>query len=156
MTDEIKRRSPRLSPYDYTAPGWYLVTLVVQGRALLLGDVVDDGVRLSAAGEMASYWWREIPNHFKTVALDMFVFMPNHLHGIVIIGDPANIEGTSHSTSVSPSLSRIMQWFKTMTTNAYMSGVREHGWSRFERRLWQHSFYDHIVGEGRDIDRIRD
>jgi REP element-mobilizing transposase RayT len=55
-----------------------------------------------------------------------------------------------------PSLSQIVQWFKSMTTNDYIRGVKEDGWPPFRKRLWQRAYYDHIVRDERDLDRIRD
>jgi hypothetical protein len=31
-------------------------------------------------------WWNELPNKFPQIALGAFVVMPNHFHGIIIIG----------------------------------------------------------------------
>jgi REP element-mobilizing transposase RayT len=50
----------------------------------------------------------------------------------------------------------MVQWFKTMTANAYMRGVRDHHWPPFAGRLWQHNCYDHIVRNDAGVDRIRD
>ncbi len=36
-----RRRSIRLKGYDYTQPGAYFVTIVIQGRECLLGEIVD-------------------------------------------------------------------------------------------------------------------
>ena len=38
-------------------------------------------------------------------------------------------------------LSSIIQWFKTMTTNAYIKGVKGNGWQPFYKRLWQRDYY---------------
>jgi len=43
-----------------------------------------------------------------------------------------------------------------MTTNAYIRGVKEHGWPAFAIRLWQRSFYEHIVRNERDLDAVRE
>ncbi|MCK4501129.1 hypothetical protein KAU11_11580, partial [Candidatus Babeliales bacterium] len=43
------------------------------------------------------------------------------------------------------SLSDVVQWFKTMTTNEYIRNVKLHSWKPFDRKLWQRSFYDHII-----------
>jgi len=32
-------------------------------------------------------------------------------------------------------ISRIVQWFKTMTTNDYIQNVKNNGWQRFENKL---------------------
>jgi len=38
-----------------------------------------------------------------------------------------------------------MDWFKTMTTNEYIRGVKQFGWQRFEGKLWQRNYYEHII-----------
>jgi REP element-mobilizing transposase RayT len=52
-------------------------------------------------------------------------------------------------------LSSIVQWFKTMTTNEYIRGVKTLGWRPFPGRLWQRSFYDHIIRDDRDAERMQ-
>jgi REP element-mobilizing transposase RayT len=43
---------------------------------------------LNEYGEIVRVCWRKIPSHFPHVALDAFVVMPNHMHGILwIVGD---------------------------------------------------------------------
>jgi len=49
------------------------------------------------------------------------------------------------SNSDRPSLSRVVQWFKTMTTNEYIRGVKNLGWDRFDGKLWQRNYYEHII-----------
>jgi REP element-mobilizing transposase RayT len=79
------RRSIRLKGFDYRSHGAYFVTIVVEGRACLLGKSVNDGVRLSTAGQIVERAWREIPAHFPQVSLDARIVMPNHLHGILLL-----------------------------------------------------------------------
>ena len=43
------------------------------------------------------------------------------------------------------SLSDVMDWFKTMSTNEYIKNVKENAWPPFNKRLWQRSFYDHVI-----------
>ncbi len=87
------RRSIRLPGYDYSQAGVYFVTIVAQGRELLFGEVVDDAMQASDAGRMVEAVWAELAGHFPGVAVDLFVLMPNHLHGIVVLGDPASVAG---------------------------------------------------------------
>jgi putative transposase len=49
----------------------------------------------------------------------------------------------------------IMQWFKTMTTNAYMRGVKDERWAPFTGRLWQRSYHDRFVRDEAEWGRIR-
>ncbi len=48
-----------------------------------------------------------------------------------------------------------MNWFKTMTTNEYIRGVKERDWPRFEGKLWQRGYYDHIIRSEQDLESIR-
>jgi putative transposase len=42
-------------------------------------------------------------------------------------------------------LPRVVQWFKTMTTNEYIRGVKNLNWERFNGKLWQRNYYEHII-----------
>ena len=52
------------------------------------------------------------------------------------------------------SLIEIAQWFKTMTTNEYIRGVKQLGWQRFDGKLWQRSFWDHIIRNQKTYESI--
>jgi len=51
-------------------------------------------------------------------------------------------------------LSQMIQWFKTMTTNEYISGVKELGWPRFDGKFWQRDYYEHIIRNANEANRI--
>jgi len=42
-------------------------------------------------------------------------------------------------------LQQIIGWFKTMTTNEYIRGVKSGICDSFEKRIWQQSYYDRII-----------
>lgn len=48
-----------------------------------------------------------------------------------------------------------MDWFKTMTTNAYIRGVKEHNWPPFPGRLWHRNYYERIIRYERELNNIR-
>jgi len=50
---------------------------------------------------------------------------------------------------------KMVDWFKTMTTNGYIHGVKNHHWPRFDRKLWQKNYWDHIIRSEADLIRIR-
>ena len=52
-------------------------------------------------------------------------------------------------------LSQVIQWFKTMTTNEYIRGVKQFGWARFDKRLLQRDYWEHIVRNEPELNRIR-
>ncbi len=51
-------------------------------------------------------------------------------------------------------LSQMIQWFKTMTTNEYIRGVKQLGWKPFNSRVWQRNYYEHIIRNETELDRI--
>jgi REP element-mobilizing transposase RayT len=190
------RRSIRLKGYDYRQAGGYFVTLVTQGREMMFGDVVNSEMVLNPAGEMIVRWWLKLPNKFPNVNVDIFMPMPNHFHGIIlifestIVGDPRVAPGLQSTPPANPirgdekfpregdkyaklgehveegehvgsplprpnaPLSQMIQWFKTMTTNEYIHGVKQLGWKPFNGKLWQRNYYEHIIRDEKDADRI--
>ncbi|OGF25988.1 hypothetical protein A2303_02620 [Candidatus Falkowbacteria bacterium RIFOXYB2_FULL_47_14] len=83
--------SARRSGWDYANSGFYYITTCTDGEEYF-GNIVNfkNGeacVELSEIGEIADKFWREIPAHFPFVALDKYVIMPNHVHGIVVINE---------------------------------------------------------------------
>jgi putative transposase len=70
-----------------------------------------------------------------------------------------NVDGdvvANPSPPTRPTLGHMMQWFKTMTTNAYIGGVRNLEWKPFPGKLWQRDYYEHIVRDEESLNRIRE
>ncbi len=142
------RRHIRLYRYDYSQAGAYFVTVVTQGRHCLFGDIVDGEMHPDAAGRMVARWWEAITSRFPGASTDAFAVMPNHLHGV------ATLVGADQCVRP-PSLFEIVRWSKTMTTNEYINHVRGDGWPPFARRLWQRNYYEHVVRDEADLERVR-
>jgi len=43
-----------------------------------------------------------------------------------------------------------------MTTNAYIRGVKQSDWTRFHGKLWQRNYYEHIIRNEHELNKIRD
>jgi len=97
-TSKYRVEPARLTGYDYSAPGWYFITICTKNRVRYFGEIVtvetpDPGVsisqsakiQLSEIGQIADKYWNEIPVHFPHVNLDAFQIMPDHIHGIIQI-----------------------------------------------------------------------
>ena len=164
--DRHRRRSLRLKRYDYTQAGVYFVTIVVRGKLPLFGVVADGKMRLNTAGEMVQRVWGEMSNRFSSIVMDTFIAMPNHIHGIIIVGAPlvgvqlpnGAITTTRATTRVAPTgiqLGDVVGAFKSLTTVEYTRSVRSGGWTPFHGRLWQRNFYEHIVRTDESLERIR-
>src|SRR5258706_12305907 len=79
--------SKRLAGYDYSQPGFYFVTICTQQHRLVFCNVVDGQSVLRGPGQIAQSVWVTLPRRFAHVTLDAYVFMPNHLHAIVVLSD---------------------------------------------------------------------
>ncbi len=51
-------------------------------------------------------------------------------------------------------IGKVMDWFKTMTTNEYIRGVKNFGWPPFDKKLWQRNYYEHIIRDEQSYQRI--
>ena len=150
------RRTLRLHGFDYTQVGSYFVTLVTEGRETLFGEISSDQVSLSLAGQCAESMLQALPVKFP-ITLDARVVMPNHVHFLVTI-----IEGSQNRQSVKDehfeptgtlprSLSAIVQNYKSVTAR------KIHAMKEFAGMpIWQRNYYEHIVRDQADYDRIVD
>jgi len=84
-SDKHHRRSVRLAHYDYRQEAVYFVTICAYQQACLFGQIQDMIMHLNKYGQIASACWDDIPKHFPHVECDVFVVMPNHIHGILVI-----------------------------------------------------------------------
>jgi putative transposase len=166
------RHSIRLRDFDYAGNGAYFVTICVQGRECLFGEIADCEIRLNDSGRMVESWWRESSNKFPSFEIDSFVVMPNHFHGIVLLNnrrgescirpskegdheDQGDHEDRPYGTHAD-SLGRIFQAFKSMTTVEYVRGVERFGWPQFPGRLWQRNYYERIIRNEAELNVLRE
>ena len=81
-----KRKQNRLKNFDYSQPNAYFITICTENRKTIFWENVGasiarpEDVRLSEYGRIAQESIRDIPNHYKSVTVDHFVVMPNHIH----------------------------------------------------------------------------
>ena len=146
-----KRKHPHLKEYDYSQNGCYFVTICTFERQQLF-DTYSVGRDLcvppTAATQIAVKWMKELEIKYPTCRIEKAVIMPNHIHMIVALGTG---DAAAHTGAALP---RIMQWYKTMTTNAYIRGVKSGILLPFRKTLWQTSFYDHVIRNEADYLRI--
>jgi putative transposase len=89
--------SLRLQGHNYTEAGAYFVTVVMYGREAILGNVIDRQIKLSQYGSVVANVWKDLPNRYRCVALDEFIIMPDHIHGIIWIHDQPKTFTPNHT-----------------------------------------------------------
>jgi len=178
------RRSIRLRGYDYSQAGLYFITICCQNRECLFGEIavgadlcVCPEMICNDAGKMIGKWYRELENKFNDIKCNQMIIMPNHIHFIVqnvgadlcvcpdnattgnattknTTTDNTKTKNTKKGEHTGSPLHRVVQWFKTMTTNEYIRGVKTNGWRRFDKKLWQRNYWEHIIRNENEYQRI--
>ena len=125
-----KRKPTRLQNYDYSQQNLYFITICTNGKRCIFGNVG----ALNAYGRAAEKCLNEISAVYQNVYVDQFVVMPNHVHAIIAIEN--NV-----------SLLRIVGQYK-------MSVTKEIHRNNKKLLVWQRSFYDHVIRNQEDYQRI--
>lgn len=149
MYERPSRKPTRLKGYDYSSAGVYFVTTCVQHRELRFGTIQDNQALLNDAGAMVARLWEENIERYPGAMLDAYIVMPDHFHGIVVLGTGPAFETTT-------SLSRVIQSFKSLTTVEYTRGVKAGIYPPFDRILWQRGFNERILRNDRELAIVRD
>jgi len=180
--DRHHRRSIRLCGYDYTKAGAYFITICSRDRACIFADISEDVLRFTVVGEIVASCWHAIPDHFPNGELDAFGIMPNHLHGIVVLGDLlADEPGTAcraptpmvasrerFGAPVVGSIPTIVRSFKAAVTRTVNDDLGRGTACRARLTdrlgplppgripsLWQSNYHEHVIRDERALDHLR-
>ena len=134
---------------------------------------------MNEAGEMVCGFWKALPQRFPAIKIDVFVVMPNHLHGIVVIKPNRATTAVDHTkstnvgaglvptqytddhttkratTRVAPTLGDVIGAYKSLSTVEYTRGVKKLKWAPFHRRLWQRNYYEHVVRHDKSLRQLQ-
>ena len=156
----------------------------LRGSGNLFGEVVAGRMRFSSAGRIASQCWHEIPKHFPTVTLDKLVVMPDHVHGIIVIGESPNqqnlgaqaghVVGAQHAAPLHLPVRPLSPGGKSLLTRgqslrvppgslgAIIRAFKSATTKRINekqgtpgRKVWQRNYYDRIIRTDRELYRAR-
>ncbi len=127
------RKQIRLPYYDYTKEGMYFITICTKNRLKLFGNMKNNQkLELTREGSIAKQYLEKIEMIFKNVLIDEYIIMPNHIHMLLIINNKKDI-----------TISRIIKQYKM-----YVS-------KQIKYSIWQKSFYEHIVRNELEYQRIK-
>ena len=98
-------------------------------------------------GEIVCDCWNKINEIYENVKTDVFCLMPNHIHGIIVIGETGgHITGTGGQGR--PPLHKIIQGFKSVSTRMcfkYQYTI-----------IWQRGYHEHIIRNEHELQEIRE
>lgn len=99
-----RRRSIRLKGYDYAQPGAYFITICGYQKKHWFGEIKNNVMIPNALGRIAEKEWQSLPERFPQIIVKDYVIMPNHMHGLLIVGAPlagAQLEGNRENMETS-------------------------------------------------------
>ena len=128
------------------------MTICARDRECLFGDIFDGEMRLSEFGTIVEAEWARSSEIRKEIEMDEFIVMPNHVHGIVTIKwhPPVGANGRSPLQMTPKSISSFMSGFKSSVTKI----INEQR-NTPALPVWQRSYYEHVIRNEEDLDRIR-
>jgi len=155
----FENKSLRLEEYDYNSPGAYFITICINDRKCLFGEVVNGMMNLNRLGKITGKCLIDIPNHFDNTEIPIHVVMPNHVHAIVnIYGDePVGQTHAFDSQRHAFDLQEDREHQKLpIIIGSYKSAVSKEINKIFPSLnfKWQTSFHDHIIGTERALENI--
>jgi len=167
------RRSIRLQDYDYSSEGAYFVTMCTQNRECLFGEIVNGEMILNEYGKIVEQCRNDLPNHYDNIALDAYVIMPDHFHGIIFIVsvdsvdavDSVNAIDSVDSVSVGAihELPRLkQQQRRKMLLPKIVGRLKMNSAKQINQvrntpgiSVWQRNYYEHIIRDEKSLENIQ-
>ena len=154
MKPPARRRSIRLLNYDYSQPGAYFVIICTYMRECLFGHIEDGVIYYTIFGEIVQQEWSRSEEIRSEIQLDLFVVMPNHLHGIIVITHSDGIveaHGRAPLRRSPRSLGSFIAGFESIVTRR-INQIRGTPGSP----VWQRNYYEHVIRSEDELQRIRE
>ena len=137
-----RRKQLRLEQYDYSNNGAYFVTVCTHQKKELFGCVGEP----SEVADKIRDIFEEVLSAYPRMQCPVSVVMPNHLHALLVIDKLDD----DHDKTVA----EFMRAFKSKSTVDYIRMVREGKAIPFDGKLWQRSYYDHIIRNEQDFREV--
>jgi len=102
-------------------------------------------------------------NHDNTIANNNTIAHDNAITQVKIVDRDANgvdrDDNNRATTRVAPTtktVGNIVGAFKSIVTVKYIYGVKNYGWLKFDGKLWQRNYYEHIIRDEKSYESISD
>lgn len=156
----FSRSKIRLQGYDYSAHGYYFITICTAKRSHFFGWVKQGKMTLSEMGYIAQEEWLKTPliRPDSNISLDAYCVMPNHFHGIICFGTPCLSDAYGRFPRTDGPNARFGPQRKSLGSliRGYKGAVSSRIWKNGRKDFaWQPRFHDRIVRDMEELYRIR-
>lgn len=153
--NKYHRHSLRIKKYNYSLPGAYFVTICTYRKENILGYIIDGKIKLNVLGKITEREWLKTFQIRENIQLDKYMVMPNHFHGIIVLTDKRKgvlqYAPTNKFRSPSQTIGSIVRGFKSAVTRE----IKRLDYP-FLYSIWQRNYYEHIIRNERELNRIRE
>ena len=141
----------RLPFFNYASAGLYFITICTHDRKDFLGRIENGKLNPSIIGDIINNCWNNIPASSPYASIDSYILMPNHVHGIIAIEnqDQSREIAAVKFAPEKQSLSIVIRNFKAAVS------IRVHKQLSMAV-IWQSRFYDHIIRNEDELEKIRE
>lgn len=175
--------SARLQNWDYGSNAAYFITICTADREHYFGKIIKNKMQLFEIGRITKNEWLKTPEirPDMNLLLDRFIVMPNHFHGIIIIGENEynTKRGTERDMECDMECRDAMHCVSTTTTDktttnndtknefgpqsknlasiirGFKSSVTTFAHKNNIKFGWQSRFHDHIIRNNAEYNRIK-
>jgi REP-associated tyrosine transposase len=154
--DKYRISSIRLQNWNYGWEGAYFITICTQNREYYFGNILGSCMELSPVGVLADQYWLEIKNHANNIKIGPYVVMPDHIHGVLILGGGGESERHTLSQQTIGHQRFQNQGKNTISSiiGSYKSAITRQARCMGIDFAWQSRFYDHIIRDEKSFNRI--
>jgi len=121
------------------------VTLCAYQHHHRFGELIDSEVHLNSIGNLAQSEWEQLPARFPYIELDAYIFIPDHMHGIIVI------KAQREQGVIASSLGAIIGSYKSTTARLVNGILHTPG-----APLWQRNYYETILRDEAHWDKTRE
>lgn len=141
---ELPKRKPlRMQGYDYSYPDMYFITICTDKKRALfweenVGAVIGRPQKapLNEHGKIVETAIKNIPKHYPAYSVEHYVIMPDHVHLLMQIS--CDEDGRPMTA---PTISAVINQLKGSITK------------QIGYKVWQRSFYDHVIRNDADYSK---
>jgi REP element-mobilizing transposase RayT len=157
-----------LKGFDYSQSGAYFITICTKDRGLYFEKY---------RGLIVRQRWEGLPQRFPDLTLDEFVIMPNHIHGILVVGAGRSTKNVGATLAVAqndgagarpgagarrgagarpaPTIGEIVGIFKSLCIHNWLAYIKEKKIDAVGK-FWQRNYYEHVIRNEDELNRIRE